>query len=590
MEISKFRAAASVDSPRLIRHQRETRPGTPLLTPALDILRADGTLLTAFLLRHGVTGSAAFTEERAERFLLWFALEGRGDYTASRFSPAYLAFLAAPAPPYASRLAAHVATALPELRQRFRGNPDLFQAWYYGGGAASLGLLPLISQAERRLLAALHPVFEGLEPGLSRAAYYAYLRDPQARARYDLARPEHRAAAAAAFAVAGDPLEPFQPSAAPEDRGALPGCNIFGFADGVLGIGEDARALAIALGHAGISRCICNLTLPDRHATSAPSGMEALYAGRPLFPVNIFAMTAFETARLTAQRGRGLLEGRYNIGYWPWELTSLPPEWRFVFDLVDEVWASSRFLVEVFSGLTDKPVILMPPLVAAPPAEPMDLAPFGIVPGNLVFLTMFDFNSFVARKNPQAAIAAFKAAFPDRDGPERMIVKSLNAHAHPKRLEELQAEIGEDDRFVLLDGAFSRAEIGGLIAAVDCFVSLHRAEGFGRVIAEAMLLRTPVVATNWSGSVDFLNRKTGFPVDGALRRVAAEEYVFWEGSDWAEPSLESAAAALRAVAARPDGLGAMVDRAQAGIASSYGLTRVTQGLAARLAQIGQRLS
>jgi glycosyltransferase involved in cell wall biosynthesis len=559
------------------------------LTPALDILRAEATLSTAFLLRHAaVTGSAAFTEERAERFLLWFALEGRHEYTAVSISPDYLGFLAAPAPPYATRLAAHVAAAKPELRQRFRSNVDLFQAWYYGGGAASLGLLPLLSQAERRFLREPHPVFESLSPALDRATYYAYLRDPAARATYDLTRPEHRDAVAAACAATGDPLEPLQPEPAPESRGPLPGCNIIGFAEGVLGIGEDARAVATALGHAGIHRCICNLTLPDRHATSAPSQMEALYVGQPLFPINIFAMTAFETARLAAQRGASLRSGRYNIGYWPWELTSLPEEWRFVFDLVDEVWAPSRFLVEVYSGLTPKPVILMPPCVAVPPAAPMDLTAFGIEPGNIVFLTMFDFNSFIARKNPQAAIAAFKAAFPNADGPERMIVKSLNAHAHDASLKDIQQLIGDDDRFVLLDGAFSRAEVGGLIAAADCFVSLHRAEGFGRVIAEAMLLRTPVVATNWSGSVDFLKADTGFPVDGALRPVAPEEYVFWEGSDWAEPSLASAAAALRRVAARPAGIDTLLDNAQMRISSTYDLASVSRRLAARIAEISER--
>lgn len=559
------------------------------MTPALDILRAEATLLTAFLLRHAaLTGSAAFTEERAARFLLWFALEGRKEYTAASLSPAYLAFLAAPAPPYATQLAAHVAAAQPELRQRFRGNVDLFQAWYYGGGAASLGLLPLLSQAERRSLRETHPAFEGLSPGLDRASYHGYLRDPAARASYDLTRPEHRATVAARFATTGDPLEPLQPEPAPEDRSHLPGCNVIGFADGVLGIGEDARAVATALGHAGISRCICNLTLPDQHATSASSQMEALYVPQPLFPVNIFAMTAFETARLAAQRGASLRSGRYNIGYWPWELTSLPEEWRFVFDLVDEIWAPSRFLVEVYAGLTTKPVILMPPCVSVAPTTAMDLAPFGIEPGNVVFLTMFDFNSFIARKNPQAAIAAFKSAFPDPDGPERMIVKSLNAHAHPASLQDIQQQIGDDDRFVLLDGAFSRAEVCGLIAAVDCFVSLHRAEGFGRVIAEAMLLRTPVVATNWSGSVDFLKATTGFPVDGALRPVAAEEYVFWEGSDWAEPSIASAAAALRQVAARPKGIEALLTRAQSKIAGSYDLASASRALAARLADIGAR--
>ncbi len=559
------------------------------MTPALDILRADGTLLTAFLLRHAaIKGSASFTDELASRFLLWFAVEGRNEYAACRFSPDYLAFLATPVPPYASRLAAYVATSKPDLRRRFSNNVDLFHAWYFGGGAASLGLLPFISSAERHYLREPHPIFQGRSPVLSRATYYSYLRDPEARASYDLTLPEHRAGVAATLDTAGDPLEPFQPAQAPYDRGSLPGCNVIGFADGVLGIGEDARAVATALGYAGITRCVCNLALPDRHATSESSRMETLYVDRPLFPVSIFAMTAFETARLFAQRGASLGAGRYNIGYWPWELTSLPDDWRFVFDLVDEIWAPSRFLVEVYSSMTAKPVMLMPPYVAVAPTSPMDLAPFGIEPGCFVFLTMFDFNSFIARKNPQAAIAAFKTAFPDQNGPERMIVKSLNAHAHPASLDEIQQQIGDDERFVLMDGAFSRTEVSGLIAAADCFVSLHRAEGFGRVIAEAMLLRTPVVATNWSGSVDFLAADTGFPVDGALRPVAPEEYVFWEGSDWAEPSLASAAAALRHVASRPDGIGALLERAQSRVAGTYNLENVAHGLAVRIAEIGRQ--
>lgn len=559
------------------------------MTPAIDILRSDRTLLTAFLLRHTpMRGAAAFNDpELVERFLLWFAVEGRIDHAEAVLSPAYLAFLAEPAPPYATRLAAHLLKMRPELHRRFGHNADLFHAWYYGGGAAAQGLLPLLSVAERRFLADTHPLFGSMEPALSRAAYFGYLRDSEARTRYDLNSADDRLAAIAAFEPAGDPLELAQPVVAPVDRGGLPGCNVIGFAEGVLGIGEDARALTSALGHAGVNRCICNIALPDRHATNAASGREALYVAKPLFPVNIFAMTAFETARLVAREGRAMTGGRYNIGYWPWELTNLPEDWRFVFDLVDEIWAPSRFLVDVYRRLTDKPVVLMPPLVEVPEVQPMDLAQFGIERGATVFLTMFDFNSFVARKNPQASITAFKMAFPDRSGPERMIVKSLNAHGQPERLADIQRQIGDDDRFILMDGAFSRAETCSLIAAADCFVSLHRAEGFGRVMAEAMLLRTAVVATGWSGNTDFLSPETGLVVDASLRNVEAGEYVFWEGSEWAEPSLEAAARAMREMAARPSGFDAMLDRARRGVAESYSAELVAQHLADRLSSTKQ---
>lgn len=563
------------------------REASTALMPAIDILRSDRTLLIAFLLRHTpVKGAAAFAEPALiEQFLLWFALEGRAEHAGIRLSPEYLAFLAEPAAPYASRLAGHVLRSRPELRRRFGNNVDLFHAWYFGGGAAALGLLPLLSARERHFLCETHPLFSTLAPPLSRAAYFGYLRDSEARTRYDLSREADRIAAGAALTPSGDPLEPAQPALAPVDRSHLPGCNVIGFADGVLGIGEDARALTTALGHAGMHRCICNIALPDRHATSAASGHEALYSEKPLFPVNIFAMTAFETARLIAREGAALTAGRYNIGYWPWELTSLPEDWRFVFDLVDEIWAPSGFLVDVYRGLTDKPVLLMPPLVRVPEVEALDLAPFGIDRRNTVFLTMFDFNSFVGRKNPGGAIAAFKTAFPDRAGPERMIVKSLNAHGQPDRMAEILALIGDDDRFVLMDGAFSRAETCSLIMAADCFVSLHRAEGFGRVIAEAMLLGTAVVATAWSGNADFFDADTGFAVGGALRPLVAGEYVFWEGSDWMEPSLEMAAQALRQAASRSDDLDAKLGRARARVEKTYDIAAVSTQLSARLGEI-----
>ena len=118
--------------------------------------------------------------------------------------------------------------------------------------------------------------------------------------------------------------------------------------------------LVRVLGHGGVTRAIISVSLSEKNATNDTFGTRAISVDRPLFPVNIFSLTAFETARLYVEYGANLFEGRYNIGYWPWELTSLPPDWRWVFDLVDEIWAPSDFLVDVYSGLTDKPVVRMP--------------------------------------------------------------------------------------------------------------------------------------------------------------------------------------------------------------------------------------
>jgi glycosyltransferase involved in cell wall biosynthesis len=329
------------------------------------------------------------------------------------------------------------------------------------------------------------------------------------------------------------------------------GVNVFGFVDGVLGIGEDVRALANALLRAGIPMAIHGLDLADRFATSESHGWHSLTCGRPLFPVSVFCLPPFETLRVRIEHGSHLFDGRHNIGYWPWELTSLPKELHGIFSLVDEVWSSSGFLTGVYTKLTEKPVRHMPPYLNLPKPTRIERADFGIGADDFVVLVMFDFNSFTARKNPEGAIAAFRAAFADMSGSECLVVKTLNGHAHPEAFEALKADLLQDPRMVLIDGPLSREETAGLIELADVYVSLHRSEGFGRILAEAMLLGTPVVATDWSGSKDFLNEDTGWPVAFVLRDVLPHEYIYASGSRWAEPSVEDATKQLKAVRTSP---------------------------------------
>ncbi|WP_342362801.1 glycosyltransferase [Terrarubrum flagellatum] len=514
--------------------QTVSRIGAPRATPAsaAHILLANETLRTVYLLGHAQTSDpAALTDERAAKFLLWFAFEGWRRYPHVVFSPAYLAFLAAPMPPCATRLAAYALMSRADVRARFKDDLPGFHDWYYANGAAELGVAPLVSAAER-------------------AAHEA--NDMNAR-----------------------------PHAA---RGDLPGVNVIGFGGNVMGIGEDVRALAAALGHAGAPRALVNVSLDDAIGASQSHGLEALCCDRPIFPVNIFALPPFETARLRVERGPALFHGRYNIGYWPWELTTLPEHWRGVFDLVDEIWAPSDFLVDVYRKLTRKPVRLMPPYLNILTPEPIDLASYSVEEEDVVFLTMFDFNSFIARKNPEGAIAAFRRAFPFPGG-EKLIIKTINSHARPDAARRLSELTGGDPRCIIMDRTLTRAQTAGLIVRADCLVSLHRAEGFGRVIAEAMALGVAVISTNWSGSTSFVDATRGFPVSYKLRDVAAGEYAFHHGGQWAEPSIEDAIAKLQDARARLGGDRDMRARARAFVESAYGLDTVAAALGERLAAI-----
>lgn len=376
-------------------------------------------------------------------------------------------------------------------------------------------------------------------------------------------------------------LAPLSPVRA---RGSLPGVNVVGFGNNVMGIGEDVRAMMAALERAGAPRVAVNIELSEAFGTLARDAFAGPQADRPLFPVSVFALPPFEMARLHVERGTSLFHRRYAIGYWPWELTSLPEPWHVVFDLVDEVWASSEYLLDVYRKLTRKPVLLVPPCLNAGEPEAPDLARHGVTEGDFLYLTMFDFNSFIERKNPQGAIAAFQKAFPSR-GNEKLIVKTINAHSHADARRRIEALAGKDDRVVFIHDAFSRAQTLGLLARVDCLVSLHRAEGFGRILAEAMAMGTPVVATDWSGSASFLDDSTGYPVTFTLKDVRAGEYIYHHGSQWAEPSIEHAVTRLREARDGVDPVRRV--RARSRVDERYGLDPVAAALASRLGAIAQ---
>jgi glycosyltransferase involved in cell wall biosynthesis len=523
---------------------------------AIALIRADETLLASYWLHVGADPrSSGLTDEaEAARYLLWFATEGWRQHQQVMFSAELLRWLAAPAGRVATRLAAHVLASQSKQTDaaregqptRFRnaeGGLDLktFHAWYYLQGVDELGLAPLISAAERSALHA--PAKSDAGTGHSRlSAMHAHL------ARLSSGHGSPRDDPAWFEQVWLPQASPWL-RIAPMKTGEAPlAATLFGFTDGVLGVGEDVRMMAATLLRAGAHVAIHSVDIPRGVGESAPHGWGTLCVDRPLFGTSLFCLPPFEMKRLKIRHGAHLFAGRRNIGVWPWELPTLPPDWLSVFDDVDEIWAISRYLADAFGALTGKPVRHVPPHVAAPTLSvgARDRAAF-------VAITFCDFNSFASRKNPQGAIEAFRLAFPDQAGREQLIVKTLNAARHGPAADAMRAAAEGDPRILFRDEALSRNDTLALIAGSDCLISLHRAEGFGRTPAEAMRLGVPVVATGWSGSADLLDETTGWPVPYRLRRIARGEYIYTQGSHWAEPHIGAAARALAAIRADRDG-------------------------------------
>jgi glycosyltransferase involved in cell wall biosynthesis len=324
------------------------------------------------------------------------------------------------------------------------------------------------------------------------------------------------------------------------------GLNIYGFAYGELGIGEDLRMAVDCCEAAGIPYHVINVDAGDtRQADLHLKGRVNDSAEPPPYNTNLFCLPAFDTvSRVFMQKGAVVFDGYRNIGWWPWELAVFPKAWKpYAFELVDEVWASSTFLENMYRKATDKPVKLMPLAVSVARMKPYPRKHFGLPENKFLYLYIFDFNSSIARKNPMATVQAFKKAFKSSDNTVGLVLKTMNTKPNNVLWQPFVLECQKDKRIQLITETLDRPEVLGLINACDAYVSLHRAEGYGRTLAEAMLLGKPVIATNYSGNVDFM-RDGSFPVDYQLLAIEDNDYQWVDQKDecfWADVQLDNAA-------------------------------------------------
>lgn len=336
----------------------------------------------------------------------------------------------------------------------------------------------------------------------------------------------------------------------PAERGGDPqpfGVNLIGYAYGELGIGEDLRMAARSLAAAGIPFLIINVS-PGADTDEGDRSVSHWVTSEPRFRYNLICLTALEHARVYLEQGSRLFTGRYNIGYWPWELQRWPVAWNHCFALVDEVWASSRYIEAALLAAADIPLCWMPMAVEVPESEPRDVvrSRFGLEPGRYYFVFSFDGGSSFKRKNPIAVISAFQEAFARHDDSVGLVVKCMRAAKDLAAWDELQELVEGDDRVVLIDRVLAKDDVLALYSACNCFVSLHRAEGFGRGIAEAMLLGLDVVASAAGGNVDFCTGVAGIElIPCQVVETSAMDYLEGAANFWGEPSHLDAVRALQ---------------------------------------------
>jgi glycosyltransferase involved in cell wall biosynthesis len=311
-----------------------------------------------------------------------------------------------------------------------------------------------------------------------------------------------------------------------------PGLDIAGYFTRDTGVGESARLCANACEAAGIASHII-----DVDGTN-------LENERAVHRAAIFHVNADQTGAVRAQLRQLFDTSAYRIGVWHWELPELPDEWIAAAEGLDEIWAPSAFIQSAIGNKLTIPVVHMPHGIEITEIESCSAEELGVPGGRFVFLCMFDFNSVMERKNPRAAIEAFRRAFGD-DANVALLIKTTGADDHGEAYAALRDALAPN--VFLADRVLSRARTNGLISACDAVVSLHRSEGFGLILAEAMLMGKTVIATGWSGNMDFMNAGNSCPIGFALTTLDRAYGHYAAGQQWAEPDVDHAAQLMRRV-------------------------------------------
>jgi glycosyltransferase involved in cell wall biosynthesis/SAM-dependent methyltransferase len=368
----------------------------------------------------------------------------------------------------------------------------------------------------------------------------------------------------------------------PQPSDSPVGVNVAGYFRAELGVGETARQVVAALERAGMPVATVGLS-------ASASRQEHEYETdtiRPTFPVNLICVNADMLPTFADQVGPGFFFDRYSIGLWWWEINEFPERFSGAFVPVDEVWVGSHFVADAISAVSPVPVVKVTMPVSMPEIEEFDRGDLGL-PEGFVFLFVFDYHSIFERKNPLALVEAFEQAFPEGSGAS-LVLKSINSEHHPEEHGRLIEAAKHHRDIHVVDRYVTAAEKNAMFAGCDCYVSLHRSEGFGNTLAEAMYLGKPVIATGYSGNMEFMTPQNSYPVTYTLRPVGDDAGPYPASGEWAEPDVGHAARLMRHVFEDQREAGERGRRAAEDIRRNHSAEVAGRAMAARIRRVRAR--
>ena len=382
------------------------------------------------------------------------------------------------------------------------------------------------------------------------------------------------------FSIRGSTLAPGFMNTA-----AKPGLNVIGWFDAELGLGESARCMMRAAKAADLPAEPIQLLVPCR-AAAGNTEFTPSTTGKAPQRTNVFHIDPPASGEIDRRHGESLRTGKRNIGYWAWELGEFPDSWVRAFEPFDEIWCPSDFVREAVAMKSPVPVITMPHAISVKQPAGDGRTHFKLPKERFLFLFSYDLHSYNSRKNPQAVLKAFElAGFGEAEA--GLVIKVHNTQGHEAELATLREQAAKLAGVSLITHTLPRYEQELLLASCDAFVSLHRAEGFGLAVAEAMALGKAVIATDWSATAEYLNAGNGCPVRYSLRRLERNEGPYPKGAYWAEPDSAHAAQCMRRLVSEPGLAAALGQRASETIKERFAPAVIGARYQRRLAAIAQ---
>ncbi|NBQ87045.1 MAG: glycosyltransferase family 1 protein [Betaproteobacteria bacterium] len=391
--------------------------------------------------------------------------------------------------------------------------------------------------------------------------------------------PPAQPAPASTQAIASAAARPTNPSA------QAFGLNLVGYPRAELGVGEALRSLARACHAVDVPFSLTDVgeQSPNRQSDDSIVAL----ARNERFAIDMLYVNADQTAatvRTLQQRGHA--RAPLTLGFWHWEQPELPQRLHAAFAHLNEVWVPSRFVHDAVAPVSPVPVFTVPHALQVRASSDAMRARFGLHEDRMLALVMYDFHSYQYRKNPQAAIAAFRLAA--RQHPNLgLVIKTINSAQHAQAFAELQQAVSDLPHVHFINDFLSRQQTWDLQACCDVLLSLHRAEGFGLAPAEMMALGKPVIATGWSANMDFMTEANSMPVRHELKPLAFDVGAYAAGPLWAEADVEHAAWCLGQLVQDPALGKRLGSRAAHDIAAQLSLAVVGAKVQARLQLLAQ---